>query len=112
MTELTNWARYRSPTYDELIGPDGKPRPAARALTGYLSSLTAAELADRRLAAELAIKSLGITFTVYSEGRNVDRAFPFDVIPRTIERSEWDRTEAGLKQRVTALNCFIADIYG
>ncbi|WP_420428461.1 circularly permuted type 2 ATP-grasp protein [Algiphilus sp.] len=112
MTELTNWARYRSSTYDELIGPDGKPRPAARALTAYLSGLTAAELADRRLAAELAIKSLGITFTVYSEGRNVDRAFPFDVIPRTIERSEWDRTEAGLKQRVTALNCFIADIYG
>jgi len=112
MTELTNWARYRSSTYDELIAPDGQPRPAARALTRYLSGLTPAELADRRLAAELAIKSLGITFTVYSEGRNVDRAFPFDVIPRTIERSEWDRTEAGLKQRVTALNCFIADIYG
>lgn len=112
MTELTNWARYRSSTYDELIAPDGQPRPAARALTRYLSSLTPADLADRRLAAELAIKSLGITFTVYSEGRNVDRAFPFDVIPRTIERSEWDRTEAGLKQRVTALNCFIADIYG
>ena len=53
-----------------------------------------------------------MTFTVYSDGENVDRAFPFDIIPRPIARAEWQRTEAGLAQRVTALNHFIADIYG
>jgi uncharacterized circularly permuted ATP-grasp superfamily protein len=54
---------------------------------------------------------MGITFTVYSDGRNVDRAWPFDVLPRVISSLEWQRTEAGLKQRVTALNCFIQDLY-
>lgn len=107
-----NWKRYRPQGFDELIEARGTPRAAARPLTDYLSQLTPEELADRRLAAELAIKALGVTFTVYSEGRNVDRAFPFDIIPRIIARDEWTRTEAGLKQRVTALNRFIADIYG
>jgi uncharacterized circularly permuted ATP-grasp superfamily protein len=53
----------------------------------------------------------GITFTVYSEAGNIDRAWPFDVVPRIIDKSEWDRIEAGLKQRLKALNCFIDDIY-
>ena len=112
--DAISWRGYRSDTFDELIDAKGHPRDAARALTDYLSRLTPADLADRRQAAELAIKALGVTFTVYSDsdGRNVDRAFPFDIIPRTIARREWDRTEAGLKQRVTALNQFIADIYG
>jgi uncharacterized circularly permuted ATP-grasp superfamily protein len=55
---------------------------------------------------------MGITFTVYSEGRNVDRTLPFDLIPRVIERREWERTAAGLRQRMRALNLFIGDIYG
>ena len=55
---------------------------------------------------------MGITFTVYSEGRNVDRTLPFDLIPRVIERREWERTAAGLRQRMQALNLFIGDIYG
>jgi uncharacterized circularly permuted ATP-grasp superfamily protein len=47
---------------------------------------------------------MGITFTVYSEGQNIDRAWPFDIVPRTLERTEWERGEAGLKQRLRALN--------
>src|SRR3977135_2386143 len=54
---------------------------------------------------------MGITFTVYTEGQNIDRAWPFDVIPRTIEASEWLRIERGLIQRLTALNRFIDDLY-
>ena len=108
-----DWQRYRcEKVYDELFEAPGKPRQAARRLAEYLDDLTDAELSDRRLAAELAIKVQGITFTVYSEGKNVDRAWPFDLIPRVIPRKEWERTEAGLKQRVTALNHFIQDIYG
>jgi uncharacterized circularly permuted ATP-grasp superfamily protein len=49
---------------------------------------------------------------VYSDGRNVDRPLPFDLIPRVLARSEWVRTEAGLKQRIRALNMFISDVYG
>ncbi|HJT98272.1 MAG TPA: circularly permuted type 2 ATP-grasp protein, partial [Rhodanobacteraceae bacterium] len=59
-----------------------------------------------------AARLMGITFTVYSDGRNVDRTLPFDIVPRTITRAEWHRTEAGLRQRVTALNRFIGDVYG
>src|SRR5262249_48212015 len=106
-----DWRQYRSHTFDELIGATGEPRLAAQRLIAYLSELSQAELAERRLASELAIKVMGITFTVYSDGRNVDRAWPFDVLPRVISRVEWERTQAGLKQRVTALNCFIQDLY-
>jgi uncharacterized circularly permuted ATP-grasp superfamily protein len=106
-----DWRQYRSETFDELVEPGGAPRLAAQRLIAYLSGLSGPELAERRLASELAIKVMGITFTVYTDGRNVDRAWPFDVLPRVISRLEWERTEAGLKQRVAALNCFIQDLY-
>jgi len=106
------WEGYRSSTYDELFQPDGRPRSAARRLVEYLEGLSDRDLAERQLAADLAARVMGITFTVYSEGRNVDRTLPFDVIPRVIPRVEWARTEAGLRQRVQALNLFIGDIYG
>ncbi|MFT4048058.1 MAG: circularly permuted type 2 ATP-grasp protein [Solimonas sp.] len=109
-----DWSQYRCTGFhDELIATaSGEPRAAAQHLVHYLASLSAAELAERRLAAELAIKVMGISFTVYSEGRNVDRSWPFDIIPRTLSKTEWTKTEAGLQQRVQALNQFIQDIYG
>ncbi len=106
------WEGYRSSTYDELFRADGQPWPAARKLVDYLGSLSDREIAERQLAADLAARVMGITFTVYSEGRNVDRTLPFDVIPRVIPRAEWTRAEAGLRQRVRALNLFIGDVYG
>jgi uncharacterized circularly permuted ATP-grasp superfamily protein len=107
-----DWQNY--PTnglYDELIGAPGKPRPSAHWLCEYLASLSDEELNERRTAAELAIQVMGITFTVYHEGGSIDRAWPFDIIPRIIPKREWDHTEAGLKQRVQALNLFIDDLY-
>ncbi|HVK53038.1 MAG TPA: circularly permuted type 2 ATP-grasp protein [Pseudoxanthomonas sp.] len=107
-----DWAKYRTTTFDELIQPDGRPRPAARRLIDSLTGLSPRELAERQLAADVIAQAQGITFTVYSDGRNVDRTLPFDLIPRVIDRREWQRTEAGLKQRMQALNLFIGDIYG
>lgn len=107
-----DWSRYTSPTYDELIQPDHQPRPAARRVIEYLSSLSPHELAERQLAADVTARLMGVTFTVYSDGSNVDRTLPFDLIPRVIPLREWQRTEAGLKQRMRALNLFIGDIYG
>jgi uncharacterized circularly permuted ATP-grasp superfamily protein len=97
--------------FDELIDADGQPRPAARALCEYLSHLGPEELEARRGAVDAAIMAMGITFTVYSDAGNIDRAWPFDVIPRVMARKEWERIEAGLKQRLTALNLFIDDLY-
>ena len=67
--------------------------------------------AARQDAADLDILAMGITFTVYSDGRGIDRAWPFDVIPRVIDATEWRRIEAGLVQRLQALNRFIDDLY-
>jgi uncharacterized circularly permuted ATP-grasp superfamily protein len=97
--------------YDELIGSDRQPRRAAKALFDYLAHLEPSTLEDRRRAVEAAIMTMGITFTVYSDAGNIDRAWPFDVIPRIIDRREWVRIEEGLKQRLTALNLFINDLY-
>jgi uncharacterized circularly permuted ATP-grasp superfamily protein len=106
-----DWRQYKSETYDELFAGPGEARVAAGKLVSYVGGLSAQELSERRLAADLAIKVMGITFTVYSEGQNVDRVWPFDILPRVIPRQEWQRTEAGLKQRAAALNCFIQDVY-
>jgi uncharacterized circularly permuted ATP-grasp superfamily protein len=107
-----DWKTYDpSPFYDELIAAGGKPRPAARMLTDYLAGLGSDEIQARKKAAELAIIEMGISFTVYSEGENIDRAWPFDIIPRVIPRKEWRQIEAGLTQRLTALNLFIQDLY-
>ena len=97
--------------HDELIGRRNRIRPAARQLCQHLRSLSDQALADRLAAAEVAIQVMGITFTVYSDKGAIDRAWPFDIIPRVIAREEWVGIEAGLKQRVRALNRFIDDVY-
>lgn len=97
--------------FDELIAPDGQPRPLARGLCDYISGLGENELLDRVAAVDAAIMTSGITFTVYTEAGNIDRAWPFDVVPRIIDAREWERVDRGLKQRLRALNLFISDIY-
>jgi uncharacterized circularly permuted ATP-grasp superfamily protein len=59
-----------------------------------LRELPEDELAARRAAAEVAIREMGISFTVYSEAGNIDRAWPFDLIPRVITAREWARCVA------------------
>lgn len=107
-----SWKFYNSDSFfDELITPKGKPRVAARRLVNLLKSLSPEEVSNCRAAAELAIRDMGISFTIYSEGKNIDRAWPFDIIPRVITAKEWDKVRLGLAQRSRALNCFIDDIY-
>jgi uncharacterized circularly permuted ATP-grasp superfamily protein len=107
------WDSYpAAASFDELIAPGGLPRPGASALIEYLSALGPEELVTRQRAADVAIRSMGITFTVYhEEGGSIDRAWPLDIIPRVIALEEWRRIEAGLSQRAQALNLFIDDIY-
>lgn len=107
------WGSYKvRGLYDELLRASGRPRPAAQALCKYLRSLNDSEIGEFKAAAELAIQVMGITFRVYSEEEgSIDRAWPFDIIPRVIDKQEWNRIEAGLVQRVHALNLFIDDLY-
>jgi uncharacterized circularly permuted ATP-grasp superfamily protein len=97
--------------WDELVDAEGRPRRAASALVDQIHELGLSELQQRQDLAELDIVGMGITFTVYSDGRGIDRAWPFDIVPRVIGADEWRRTERGLKQRLRALNAFIDDLY-
>ena len=97
--------------YDELVDADGNARPHAARLVEYFSTMNPKELVARQRAVDKTIVDMGISFTIYSEGDNIDRAWPLDIIPRAITSSEWDHTEAGLVQRLRALNLFIDDLY-
>lgn len=97
--------------YDEIISSPGNARKPAKKLLAYFKTLSDEDIAHRKLAAESTIKEMGISFTVYTEEGNIDRAWPFDIIPRVISKKQWDVTDAGLKQRLKALNLFINDLY-
>ncbi|MBT8443327.1 MAG: circularly permuted type 2 ATP-grasp protein, partial [Gammaproteobacteria bacterium] len=107
-----SWVDYDpGGAWDEIVAASGELRPAAVQLGRRLADLSGRSLRSRQRAAERAIVEMGVTFTVYSEGQNIDRAWPFDIIPRVLAGSEWRRTEEGLKQRLRALNHFIDDVY-
>jgi uncharacterized circularly permuted ATP-grasp superfamily protein len=97
--------------WDELIS-GGRPRPELGGFSRFLRDLPLPLLRERQLAADLAIRAMGITFTVYEDATNIDRAWPFDLLPRVITHQEWSAITRGLEQRLRALNLFIADIYG
>ena len=87
---------------------DGSARPAIRE---RLAALSLAMLERRAADAQEELFNLGITFTVATENQTADRILPFDVIPRVLGAAEWAHVEAGVKQRVAALNLFLHDVY-
>ncbi len=107
-----NFQGYQTDGYfDELFEADGRPRSGARLLVDRIEGLAEGDLQRRQQAAEASLMNLGITFTVYGHEQGAERIFPFDLIPRIIEPQDWQTIERGLKQRITALNLFIHDIY-
>lgn len=97
--------------YDEYFIDTAICRESARLIVEKINNLDKGELLRRQKAAEKAFLNLGITFNVYNSKDGKEKIFPFDIIPRIINSSEWDYLEKGLKQRITALNLFIGDIY-
>src|SRR5689334_24021507 len=73
--------------------------------------MSAEDVDRKRMVAERAFLTQGVTFTVYNDQEGTERIFPFDLIPRIIPAAEWDMIERGLAQRITALNLFLHDIY-
>jgi len=100
--------------FDEMTLVDGAIRPVYGKVASWLAATPAGLLAARRAQAELLFRRIGITFAVYGDGEKdgAERLIPFDIIPRMLLRSEWTHLEAGLMQRVKALNLFLSDIYG
>lgn len=77
----------------------------------WLSEQKADSILAKRTEADLIFHRVGITFAVYGDDQGTERLIPFDIIPRIIPAAEWRRLEAGLRQRVQALNMFVHDIY-
>ena len=104
MVEQTFW--------DEMTGGGADVRTVYGRVDEWLRNTPPDVLAARRTQAELLFRRIGITFAVYGEKDAAERLIPFDIIPRVIGQGEWGRMEAGLIQRVKAINAFLCDIYG
>jgi len=113
VTDSSLFAGYRlHPTaWDELFRSSNDPHEHCKLLVEKLNQLMAKDFQVRRVSADLAFVNQGITFSVYSDRRGVEKIFPFDLIPRCVASSEWKILEAGLIQRIQALNMFLDDIY-
>ncbi len=102
--------------FDEMYGHSApaaaEPRAAYAAIQHWLDASPPEVMNARRRQAELFFRRIGITFAVYGDPDASERLIPFDIVPRILARSEWERMEAGLKQRVAALNMFLGDVYG
>ena len=98
--------------YDEMLAASGRPRPAYRRLYDQLNRLGPDELQRRHKLAMEMFRNHGITFAVYPDAQGTEKVFPFDVIPRVIDARTWQHLEAGLAQRLRALNLFLDDVYG
>lgn len=97
------------PAFDELLDLDGTPRH--QALSDCLASMPPEVLAARQKSAEVELLEMGITFAVYGHGDGNEKIWPFDIVPRPVPWFEWQLIEAGLKQRIKALNLFLDDVY-
>ena len=102
--------------FDEMSGDTpgygGGVRDSYRGLARWLADAPEGLLQARSRQAELFFRRMGITFAVYGDAESSERLIPFDVVPRIIGASEWAGLEAGLTQRVRAINLFLADVYG
>lgn len=111
MRQLIN--QYRTDRgFDEMFEATNRPRPHYRQLIDRLQNLTPQDFDLKQRQADQAFLRQGITFTVYGDAQQTERVFPFDLLPRIIPNSEWQMIEAGLRQRIQALNQFLLDIYG
>jgi uncharacterized circularly permuted ATP-grasp superfamily protein len=98
--------------FDEMIELAKSRHEQCGSIIDSLLATPTARLAELWSRADVMFRRMGATFNVYSEHRGVERILPFDPIPRIIDLQTWTELEAGLIQRVRALNAFIGDVYG
>ncbi|UYZ59673.1 circularly permuted type 2 ATP-grasp protein [Hymenobacter latericus] len=96
--------------WDEMFHTE-QVRPEYQKFVAAIENLPGTEMTRKDELAKKLFMSQGITFTVYNSGEGIEKIFPFDIIPRIIQHQEWLHIEAGIKQRLRALNIFLKDIY-
>jgi uncharacterized circularly permuted ATP-grasp superfamily protein len=98
--------------FNEMYAGDGAGvREHYREFCRWLEQQPPETIARKRAEADLMFRRVGITFAVYGDDAGTERLIPFDIVPRIIPAAEWTQLQAGLVQRVQALNMFIHDIY-
>jgi uncharacterized circularly permuted ATP-grasp superfamily protein len=102
---------YGQGFFDEMVSAEGAVRPHYAKFQQLFDAVPIADFEQKRLAVDLAFLRQGITFNVYGDAQGTERIFPFDLVPRIIPAKEWEHIEAGMIQRITALNLFLHDIY-
>ncbi len=109
---MTQAAYLPGAAYDEMFADGGEVRDHYAHLHTRMSRLSTEELGGRQQTQERSFLLQGITFTVYGADSATERIIPTDLFPRILPAQEWAQIEAGLTQRLRALNMFLADIYG
>ncbi len=97
--------------FDEMYGAGGDVRGPYAMVAEWLGTQRIDDLKIKHDEAEALFRRVGITFSVYGDGKSSERLIPFDIVPRIIAAAEWRRLSAGIEQRVRALNAFMFDIY-
>jgi uncharacterized circularly permuted ATP-grasp superfamily protein len=97
--------------YDEMLTRGEGTRPSYQHFSSWLHQAPLDWLRHKQAEADTLFRRVGITFAVYGDESGSERLIPFDTIPRIISASEWSTLHSGCVQRVTALNCFLHDIY-
>src|SRR5690348_756518 len=100
--------------YDEAVDEHGRLRPEYEVLFDRLRTMSHEELARPAALRADTMRKRGVTFTLSAaDGEEADlaRTLPMDVLPRVIGGAAWRELEAGLIQRVSALNAFLEDLY-
>lgn len=106
------FSQYRQgDNYCELFGFPTDPARHTEEIRRRLGRLGLLGLRRRARDAERELFNLGITFTIYTEKQSFDRILPFDVLPRILSKKDWTTIETGVKQRVTAINALLQDLY-
>ena len=108
------WAAYKTDAsvFDEMLDLTSQPRAGCGGVIDTMFSMAPAQFTEICARADRMFRRMGVTFNVYGAADGSERIFPFDPIPRVIDAETWAGLEAGLIQRVRALNEFLADIYG
>src|SRR6201747_1987723 len=96
------------PAFDEMFSSQATARASYKEIYATLARMTQEELRGRTDALGASYLAQGVTFDFAGE----ERPFPLDAVPRVIAQAEWKEAEAGIAQRVRALERFLADIYG
>ena len=100
---------YVGDNFDEMFTKEGQVRPHYADFLKLLGKTSAKRMSHLQHSANKTQVAMGMTFNVYHDNQGIEKILHLDIVPRIIPNAEWKKLEAGLKQRIYALNLFIQD---